>query len=279
MKISLLVFVLLFWAEGSDSIHQLHVRRGKARKIKHVHWYHFPKSGGTTLRQILHDVCVNEGFNMTTLYGLPNEHTSLPNCCAIGHNVNFLYGHAIPPLDFSDNTLRIIMLRDPLSWIISRYQYHSKSIPNSAIRSLPDAIIQWGSIYFKYFDVETTKVLNGWFDRQKTLISGADAASVMMIAHRAQSRIDNIFEHSMVVLINEYFQESLEYLNFLYDTTHFTSSLKESRNTATSQDLATPIGTAHEIKTAMQLLQPHYAVYNTAMKYFMERVRTRRLDY
>lgn len=215
---------------------------------------------------------------MTTLYGLPNEHAILPNCCTQGKHIHFLYGHAIPPLDLSDDVLRIIMFRDPLSWIISRYQYHTKSVSNSAIRSLPEAVAQWGSIYFKYFDVETTKALNMWFDRQKASVSGGEAASILSVAHRAQSRIDSIFEHSMVTLINEYFEESLEHLNFMYGTTHFTSSLKESRNTATSQDLLKPIGTAQEVKTAMQLLQPHYAVYNTAMKFFMERVRVQRLE-
>lgn len=57
--------------------------RGIGLQFRRVLWYHFPKTGGTSMRFLLHGFCRQHNLNLTAHYGLPDE-CATPFACHSG---------------------------------------------------------------------------------------------------------------------------------------------------------------------------------------------------
>ena len=113
-------------------------KRGEGLQFSRVLWYHFPKTGGTTMRFMLHNFCKAKGLNLTSWYGLENGCHAVKRSCHVGKRVYFEYGHQIPDFDVYDSLLAptksstlplpsrrlfVFMIREPLAWVLSRKQH------------------------------------------------------------------------------------------------------------------------------------------------------------
>lgn len=64
--------------------HTQHIPRGVGLQYPRVLWYHFPKTGGTSMRYLLHGFCQQTHLNMTSYYGLLDECNGTPFACNTG---------------------------------------------------------------------------------------------------------------------------------------------------------------------------------------------------
>lgn len=251
---------------------------------------------------------------MTTYYGVHDECNVIPHSCVKGSGSYFSYGHDRSTfLEDSSSTLHIIMLRDPLSWILSRIQHEIRKSNNDKIKiELLSAIATFGSRYFNFMNDQNLKLANSLF---KNLIQSQSSEGSMSIPlqdgfnkqilsqlHLIES-IENNFQSNILVLITEYYHESIILLDYIFNTTVFSfnaiqeKELKESHSLqpisasgATPHSFTSPTiavkrvkklneafdwqgklsaGTFEDTKLSTKMLQIQYNVYETALREFM----------
>eukprot|EP00640_Fibrocapsa_japonica_P003435 CAMPEP_0113942576 /NCGR_PEP_ID=MMETSP1339-20121228/8267_1 /TAXON_ID=94617 /ORGANISM="Fibrocapsa japonica" /LENGTH=314 /DNA_ID=CAMNT_0000947099 /DNA_START=81 /DNA_END=1025 /DNA_ORIENTATION=+ /assembly_acc=CAM_ASM_000762 len=107
------------------------------QKFDHILFHHFPKTGGTTLKGILHDHATQTNQSISVCYAvehgrcLPNYgkqwpafNPEQPSKFVLGHNVRFGFHE-----NFGlKNVTYFTMLREPLGWLVSRYYWDLRTV-------------------------------------------------------------------------------------------------------------------------------------------------------
>ena len=75
---------------------------------------------------------------------------------------------------------------------------------------------------------------------------------------------------NVVVLVQDHYTESLEMLDYVFGTNHFSLSSPYRHNTAReAQDKGVSIGSFSEISHVIRLLELHNAIYNICLRKFL----------
>jgi hypothetical protein len=264
------------------------------------------------MRQVIHRYCVNQGYNMTTNYGVTNECEVIPFSCVNGNNMYFLYGHYREDfIKTSHDSLHIIMLRDPLSWILSRIQHEiRKSVKNNKDKSLMvnktfeihASIASFGGKYFNFLDqmnydlssllfkltLQTSvgadnqnkaldmKIIKPYLSNEDLSTSSTHKYNLLELQTILSSHIEYLFAKNTVVLLTEYYTESMQILDNIFQTKHFTSFQNgqlNKLNEAFEWQGKAIAGTYDELKIVPKLLQIQYVIYDAAMREFRNQYR------
>ena len=247
------------------------LERGEALKFQEISWYHFPKTGGTTMRSLLHQVAVAQNYNMTTAYGLKDECTNLPFSCNIGTKPFISYGHLREPYILSDQRLlRIMMIREPHSWLVSRMQHETRK-QNGESLGLTAALIKFGPRYFNFLPDDSRERAMRWFNHLVRSDKNSAAISIEGTWELLQS-IELDFRSRTFVLTMEYYADSLRLLAAAFDSPRFLPSSNgvslPKVNEAFTWQASEPAGSLEELKQLSRLLEVHNAIYNLALREF-----------
>jgi hypothetical protein len=248
------------------------------------------------MRSLLYKFCVNNNFNLSTAYGVENECQNIPFSCHSGQKLFFLYGHDREPFikrSSSSSSLKITMLRDPLSWLTSRIQHEMRKNKklqlqqqSSSAVSWTNAIIQFGPKYFNFFDDSTRDLALKVFHRlvkSSSLSSLSGPAIVSPLSMDSSyitllTRIENLFQQEIFILQNSYYSESLDLLSKLFDSNFlnqtssasFPSSTSQPRlNEAFESQETSSMGSLSDIKRLNILLELHNQIYYLSLKEFL----------
>lgn len=281
-------FCWIFFCDGRV------LRSGEGRNFHDIIWYHFPKTGGTTMRSLLYQFCQDNSYNLTTSYGLSDECNTLPFSCHIGNQLYFLYGHDRTPfiqpnpnVDSSSEssrtgigaktTLKITMLRDPLSWLTSRIQHEMRKNKQftKQTMSFENAIIQFGPKYFNFLDDYTRQLCLKIFNRLIKSFSSSNSISSLPIDNIYSillHRLQIIFQQDIFVLQNSYYPESLELLSKLFNNTFGNNTRTSSQpylNEAFDYQDQSSMGTLGDLKRLNILLELHNHIYYISLQEFI----------
>eukprot|EP01041_Mallomonas_annulata_P007826 gene7826-16002_t len=283
--------------------------RGQARNFTQIKWYHFPKSGGTTIRKRLHEMCQREGFNLTTNYGgLRDECSVIPFSCNKGKDVYIVYGHKQENAEFSSgNELNILMLREPLSWLLSRIQHGNRKTQklktndkkdNGNTVSIVSAMHTYSGKYLMYTDTITKTLLMRWYEEARRDVMGnrsglssstsstttldsssssSSSGSAMRRHLEVTRRLQTLMRGNTLVLVMEHFEQSLRLLAHAFDSlsmlpvtnTNTASSTGDRQNQAMDWQEKVSVGSYSELKAVSRLLAPHQTLYQAAYDEFL----------
>lgn len=294
---ALVVFLLLCLSVGGERTGQW-LQYGEGAKFNSVVWYHFPKTGGTSMRKLVHKFCKVKGFNMSSVYGTERKNDLENN---EGTKPYFTYGHNSLFTSYDTSTLPfngieyrrndilyIFMIRSPLPWMISRHQHYLRKVEsNSRTPNFMESLISFGQEYFRFLDPRHRTLVDSWFEKLiKRELLESERRSVSRVEpdlddlNRSDSPVgivatlDNLLfdrrKQNVVVLIQEYYKESLEILDHVFGTNHFSSSSRYRYNTVReSQDKDSALGSVADVEAAMRLLEMHQALYYLCMQHFI----------
>jgi len=247
--------------------------QSEARHYDEVYWYHFPKTGGTTMRSLLYRVCVREDFNLTAAYGLTDE-CSVPFSCHKGRGVRITYGHlrdgyVSPP---SNRVLRVIMLREPVGWLASRAQHETRKTGRSG-GSLAAQAVAHGGKYFNFLRDDLRLQAMRWFNR---LIKSVDDGSAARDMVDFLDTVERHFKEETLVLLTERFEDSLLLLTEAFGTSFYSEEYVQHQgrkgvqrlNGAFDSQENASAGSLSELKRAAILLEVHSAIYSLALREF-----------
>lgn len=141
------------------------------------------------MRSILHRVCQINRFNMTTAYGLSDECLNLPFACHSGNDHYFVYGHVRDYFVSENPALRIMMIRNPLAWLISRIQHEKRKSGNQIGLNLASAAVNFGGKYLNFLPDDLRTDALKWFNRR--IKSSTSPISTGLV----------IVEYSFIILI------------------------------------------------------------------------------
>jgi hypothetical protein len=257
------------------------------------------------------------------------------NFIAYAHSHTHAHTHT-----HEQKTLYVMMIREPLSWLLSRHQHtvrkmHTHAHAHTDIKSmskrqrqkhiqqlpsLVDTAVQYGDKYFNFLPDTERAVASEWFKRAVsaavreqhlrkslygTATDGHNSSGVSSAVSEGSSDTHTPFEfassaaalsasldillfqplhhsstHSsssaVLVLVTEYFEESMKLLDHVYATTHFTTSAVSEgssdgyRNRAQGwQDQGLFSTSPAEMKTVSRLLEVHHTLYNACLRVFL----------
>lgn len=249
----------------------MRLKRGGALTFQNISWYHFPKTGGTTMRSLLYKVSKLEGYNLTTVYGIPNECEMIPFSCHVGKAPYISYGHERDPFTKSKgDTLRIMMIRDPLSWLISRMQHEVRKMKTSDLK-MSAALIQFGPRYFNFLGDEIRVEVMRWFNF--LVKPPGKGLTTPLDYYRLLEAIGQEFRERTLILTTEHYEQSLALLARVFDTPHFQPPRTQEQslpriNEAFEWQQEGKMASAEELKQLSHLLEAHMAVYHLALQEF-----------
>ena len=185
------------------------------------------------------------------------------------------------------------MLREPFPWLLSRIQHGQRPNSTDAIfanQTIISLLALYSSKYLMYSDKTTRSVLTEWFDENyKQYVSnhgemmGSEKAILASIkyTHRAIEVLKQLrrnFRGKMLVLITEYFEESIRLLSYVFGSTELTLEgshelITKKVNKALEGQEEQRIGTIAELKIVHKLLSPHSAFYQSALNEFFEELK------
>lgn len=259
--------------------------RGQARNFTSIRWYHFPKSGGTTLRKRVYIMCQKEGFNMTSNYanyGMKDECKTMSFSCTKGNKVYIAYGHKNEEAEFlTPGTLNIIMLRKPLSWLLSRIQLADRQSKN--VSSLINAIHKFTPKYFMYTDSKTNRLLMDWYEKIRKDVSSSETngTTSFVSTHQllAVSRsLHDLLQKNTLVLVTEQYARSMRLLSYIFDTNYLIPETSiDILNRAFDRQQDVSVGSYAEMKTLSSLLTPHDLFYYAAYEEFLRELEYAKL--
>jgi hypothetical protein len=264
------------------------LRHGEGNNYHNIVWYHFPKTGGTTMRSYLFKFCNENSYNLTTSYGIMNECETIPYSCHHGNKLYFIYGHDrepfIAPTSPKVKRLKIMMLRDPLSWLTSRIQHEMRKNKNlNKPMSFLNAIIQFGPKYFNFLDDSARQSAMKIFHRLvKASSSSSSSLQISPLPIDSSyslllSQVESLFQQEIFVLQNSYYSESLEMLSKIFNSSFLMVS-NDSNPTPPSQlrlneafesQESYSMGTLSDIKKLNILLELHNQIYHLSLKEFI----------
>jgi len=309
------------------------------------------------MRFLLHSFCRNTHLNMTSYYGLPDECNETPFACTAGSQVYFTYGHVrdhfvsyavqaapasvsfppspLPGTSPSDRTLYVFMVREPMSWLLSRHQHSIRKMQVNLktmtkrqrqkhlqqLPSLVDTAVQFGAKYFNFLPDAERDAAVAWFQRavdsaaraqalrqsvgatdgssynsSSGSFSGAAGVSASMRPFqlatspaglsasldallfqplRPVGRGEETRGTAVLVLLTEYYRESLQLLDHVYASSHFSASTGggagvQFRNRAQDwQEQGLFSTSPAEMKTLSRLLEVHQALYHACLRAFL----------
>ena len=290
---------------------------GQAKNFSRIIWYHLPKSGmlfkftynlnhrvrinsgGTTMRKIVHSLAKHESYNLTSDYGLRGEECFVvPQSCSKGSKIYIEYGHRQEGKEFyKHKALHVLMLREPFPWLLSRIQHDQRPSSGDAIsvnQSIISLLELYSSKYLMYSDTATRSILTAWFDENykeyisnRELSVGSRKSMLASIRNTQRSleviqRLRRNFRGKVLVLITEYFEESIRLLSYIFGSTIFTTlgykNKKLRKKTALQGQEEQRIGTISELKIVHKLLSPHEAFYQSALNEFFEELKHAKLN-
>jgi hypothetical protein len=154
--------------------------------------------GGTTMRAILYDFARVNGFNMTSNYGTVSEH-NVPFSHNKGSTPNFMYGHVRNEFIryatqsektclankkdrlSKDRTLYIFMIREPTSWIFSRYLHHKYhydlGLAKEVFQNISEFSMTYAPEYLEFLDDVSRDYSAKWF-KESMVVSGGGAGPI-----------------------------------------------------------------------------------------------------
>jgi hypothetical protein len=234
------------------------------------------------MRSLLYKFCEKNHFNLTTAYGLENECQNIPFSCHSGQTLFFIYGHDREPFlqksstqSTTSSSLKITMLRDPLSWLTSRIQHEMRK--NKKLQqqqqspvSWTNAVIQFGPKYFNFFDDSTRDLALKVFHR--LVKSGSSTISPLSTDSsytKLLVKIETLFQQEIFVLQNSYYSESLDLLSKLFETNFVNQTSPSRLNEAFESQETSSMGSLSDIKRLNILLELHNQIYYLSLKEFL----------
>lgn len=258
------------------------------------------------MRAIVYHFARNNNYNMTSNYGSADIRR-IPFSHHQGATPNFMYGHVRDKFvqyatqsektclmkhdkkhHGSDNTLYIFMIREPSSWIFSRYLHHhyhyNLGLAKEVFQNISEFAMTYAPEYLEFLDDESRDFSLKWFRESMT---AADGGVIPISNHAHQSKklsspfqspmdIGNNFEHKLlrcrnsIVLIQDYFMESLEVLNKVFGTKQFTDTLPHGYRYNKLDDNHIGKLTSHDMNSLHRIMQIHHVIYHACLKHFLE---------
>ena len=147
-----------------------------------------------------------------------------------------------------------------------------------------------------YSDTTTRSMLTAWFDENyKEYISNRETSTSTQRAklasirstHRAievMKRLRRNFRDKVLILITEYYDESIRLLSYVFGSTILTRggsndvAGKKINKALEGQDQQR-IGTFSELKIVNKLLSPHAAFYQSALNEFFDELEYAKLNH
>ena len=262
--------------------------------------------GGTTMRRMVYHFARNSGYNMTTIYGLNNECQSVPFSCNIGEKVNIIYGHRNENIPFfQNNTLHVVMIREPLSWLLSRIQHdHRKRGNNNYPRKINNEMMinksnfndhiassegiihrlqKFSPKYLMYARSRVRVKLEKWFQELHGHYFRDDNHprpynfNANKIATTLKDLENDFRQQKLLVLITEHYSKSLQLLGYVFNSSLFNGYSNDAKNNyisnaASSKQNTQSVGTYQELKQLNYLLSPHLALYHAAFREFIRQL-------
>ena len=227
------------------------------------------------MRSLIYRVSQLEGYNLSSAYGLSDECTKIPFACLSGTRAFITYGHVRDPFTAtSQKKLRIMMIRDPLSWLFSRIQHEIRKTKSSSLTAT-SAIVQFGPKYFNFLPDDLRSEVMQWFNR---LVKPAAIKSTVKVSPPSGllNRVETELRDSIFVLSTEHYQESLGLLSFAFDSKHFqptdtggdNSKNFPMINEAFDWQQSASAATYAEMKQLSRLLEAHNAIHQLALREF-----------
>jgi hypothetical protein len=229
------------------------------------------------MRSLLHKVSKLEGFNLTTVYGLADECEKIPFSCNVGKAPFISYGHEREPfMKYDSRTLRIMMIRDPLSWLISRMQHEVRKTKSSDLK-MSAAMIQFGPRYFNFLGDQSRAEVMRWFNLLAKPPAKAPSLPIDYVS--LLDSIDQEFREHTFVLTTEHFERSLAMLAQVFDSPHFQPPRPQDQslpriNEAFEWQQEGGVASAEELKLVSRLLEAHMAIYQLALNEFFRQSAT-----
>jgi hypothetical protein len=157
-------------------------------------------------------------------------------------------------------------------------------------RSFVKSVVEFGREYFVFLDPINRNLSNAYFSRSvnhelsRSVTSDAiaDGSLVGLVWDETPVGIAKSLEGLMfgrpkarvVVLVQDYYTESLAMLDHVFDTDHFSTSSTYRHNTAREgQDKGVALGTVEELLAVNRLLEVHQAVYHLCLEKFLRNYR------
>lgn len=254
------------------------------------------------MRGIVHKFCRERNYNMTGNYDTSSAfgRKTNDNTRHAGTRPHFIYGHS--SADFSryadipresgsgggGDELYVFMVRNPMSWMVSRHQHHLRKHDDA--RSFVKSVVEFGREYFVFLDPTNRNLSNAYFSRSvnhelsRSVTSDviADGSLTGLVWDETPVGIAKSLEGLMfgrpkarvVVLVQDYYTESLAMLDHVFDTDHFSTSSSYRHNTAREgQDKGVALGTVEELLAVNRLLEVHQAVYHLCLEKFLRNYR------
>lgn len=241
------------------------------------------------MRSYLYQFCLDNSYNLTSSYGVRDECDMIPYSCHHGDQLYFIYGHDRKP--FLDPTipkkLKIMMLRDPLSWLTSRIQHEMRKNKNiKEPMSFLNGIIQFGPRYFNFLEEPTRLLAMQIFHRliKASSSSSSSSTSTLQISplpidssySLLLSQVESLFQQEIFILQNSYYSESVEMLSKIFNKSFMTrtelntTSPSQLRlNEAFTSQENHSMGTLSDIKKLNILLELHNQIYYLSLKEFI----------
>lgn len=272
----------------------------------HVTLFALMLLGGTTMRAILYNFARDNNYNMSSNYGAANIQ-KIPFSHNKGSSPNFIYGHVRDQFvhyatqsersclmknsnDKSTHkqkkTLYIFMIREPTSWIFSRYLHHNYhynlGLAKEIFQNISEFSMTYAPEYLEFLDEESRDFSLKWFRESMNVADGGAVPIpkgghlIEMSPFQSPADIGNNFENKLlrcrnsIVLIQEYFVESLELLNHAFGTKAFTESLPRGRRFNKLDDKHISQLTSLDINSLHRVMQVHHVIYHACLKHFFE---------
>jgi hypothetical protein len=161
---------------------------------------------------------------MTTAYGLSDECLNLPFACHSGNDHYFVYGHVRDYFVSENPALRIMMIRNPLAWLISRIQHEKRKSGNQIGLNLASAAVNFGGKYLNFLPDDLRTDALKWFNRRikssTSPISTGFDSSILLFDSILQ-RVELYFQTKVLVLDAAHYSESLLLLAHVFNTSSF----------------------------------------------------------
>lgn len=248
------------------------------------------------MRSLLYKLCQEKNYNLTTSYGLKNECQTIPFSCNKGKNLYFIYGHDRDIfINNKPQTLKITMLRDPLSWLISRIQHEMRKNKNiNSQLTFSEAIINFGTKYFNFLNDNLRIHVIRMFNRLVKLTSTDSSYSLLNSKLTKNSfnlsytlllnEIESQFQNEIFVLQNSYYPESLQMLSLIFNASFISGGDGKNQkldsiattnkdevvhlNEAEKKQDQSSMGTLADLKKLNMLLEIHNEIYYISLREF-----------
>jgi hypothetical protein len=230
------------------------------------------------MRSHLHNFCVTNSYNMVSSYETESPCQRIPYSCNNGSKLYFHYGHDRAQFFSKSSTssstkksLKIVMLREPLSWLTSRLQHNMRGKGGSPM-SLQEAMTLFGMEYFGFFDDSIGDLIQKRFHQIVNSSSTSPSSSFPSPSSsysQTLDRIDSYFQKEVFILQYSYYSKSMNSLSKIFSNTFVPSSSSALHlNPAYGAQQGHSMGTLAEVKLFNTLLELHNQVYYLSLREF-----------